>query len=193
MSTSSRGRPRSEATRARLLNAAFKIMLDRGYDGMAFEAVAAEAGAGKTTIYRLWQSKADLAVEAFFHATEHELRFPDTGSIREDFRQQITELSRLLQGPKGTVFAAMLGGARTDQALAKALNERWLEPRRKWGSARMAQAIAGGQCKPGIDVGAALGILYGPLYTPLLFGQTMPTGKQVEAHLAIALPAIFHS
>ena len=109
------------------------MMLARGYDGMAFEAVAAEAGAGKTTIYRLWDSKAELAVEAFFNATEQELRFPDTGSIREDFRQQITELSQMLQGPKGTVFAVMLGGARTDQALAKSLGENWLEPRRKWG------------------------------------------------------------
>lgn len=191
MSTSSRGRPRSEATRARLLDAAFRIMAARGYDGMAFEAVAAEAGAGKTTIYRLWESKADLAVEAFFHTTEHELRFPDTGIIREDFRQQITALSQLLQGQKGVVFAAMLGGARTDHALATSLGERWLEPRRKWGFARMSQAIATGQCRPGTDAGAALGILYGPLYTPLLFGQTMPTRKQVEAHLAIALPAIF--
>lgn len=167
-------------------------MLERGYDGMAFDAVAAEAEAGKTTIYRLWSSKADLAVEAFFHATEQELRFPNTASIREDFRQQITELTQLLQGPKGTVFAAMLGGARTDAALAKALGGRWLEPRRRWGFARMSQAIATGQCKHGVDPGAALGILYGPLYAPLLFGQPMPTQKQVQAHLAIALPAVFN-
>jgi len=185
------GRPRSEATRERLLDAAFRVIRARGYDGMTFDAVATEAGAGKTTIYRLWDSKAAFAVEALFRASEPDLRFPDTGSIREDFRRQITDLSQLLQGPKGAVFAAMLGGARNDPVLAKTLGEQWLEPRRVWGFARMAQAIATGQCKPGVDVGAALGILYGPLYTPLLFGQPMPTGRQVDAHLAIALSAIF--
>jgi hypothetical protein len=44
-----------------------------------------------------------------------------------------------------------------------------------------------------MNVQAALGILYGPLYTPLLFGQEVPPEAQVQAHLAIALPAIFHA
>jgi hypothetical protein len=141
----------------------------------------------------LWDSKAEMAVEALFRATHHELRFPDTGSIREDFRAQITELMEMLQGPKGAVFAAMLGGARNDPLLAKALGERWLDPRQKWGFAKMSEAVATGQCRDGIDIGAALGILYGPLYAPLLFGRPMPSRKQLAAHLAIALPTIFRS
>ncbi|MFX8778323.1 TetR-like C-terminal domain-containing protein, partial [Acinetobacter baumannii] len=78
--------------------------------------------------------------------------------------------------------AAMLGGARNDPILAKALGERWLAPRQKWGFEKMSQAIAIGQCRVGIDVGAALGILYGPLYAPLLFGRPMPSRKQLTAH-----------
>ena len=71
------------------------------------------------------------------------------------------------------------------------MGERWLEPRRAWGIARMTQAVDRGECREGIDIHAALGVLYGPLYTPLLFGQTVPSPAQVEAHLAIALPAVF--
>jgi AcrR family transcriptional regulator len=193
MSESSRspGRPRSDATRQAILAAAFKVMAERGYVGFAVEVVAEAAGAGKATIYRWWPSKADLAVDAFFEATKAELHIPNTGSAKEDFRLQITELAALLAGARGIVFAAMLGGARTDPNLAKALGQRWLEPRRKWGYGRMAKAVADKETKPDIDIGAALGILYGPLYTPLLFGQAVPNSAQVEAHLTIALPAIF--
>jgi AcrR family transcriptional regulator len=166
-------------------------MAERGYAGFAVEVVAEAAGAGKTTIYRWWPNKADLAVDAFFEATKAELQLPQTGTAKEDFRLQINELATLLAGSRGTVFATMLGGARTDPELAKALGERWLEPRRKWGYGRMAKAVADNETKPSIDIGAALGILYGPLYTPLLFGQQVPSPAQVEAHLKIALKAIF--
>ena len=187
----SRGRPRSETSRDAILEAAFAILVERGYAGMTFETVAAAAGAGKTTIYRWWKSKAELAVDAFFQATKAELVLPDTGSTRDDFRLQILELSHMLRGPRGVAFAAMLGGARTDPALAKTLGELWLEPRRVWGFQRMTRAVTRGECRPELDVPAALGVLYGPLYTPLLFGGHVPTRAQVEAHLAIALPAIF--
>jgi AcrR family transcriptional regulator len=191
MSTSKPGRPRSAETRQRLLDAAFKLMSDRGYEGLTFEGVAQAASAGKTTIYRWWATKAELAVDAFFETTKQDLGFPDTGSAREDFRLQIIELAGLLQDRRGAVFAAMLGGARTDPALAAALGKRWLEPRRQWGYQRMLRAEAEGQLRPGTDIGAALGLLYGPLYTPLLFGQPSLSGVRLAAHLDLALGAVF--
>ena len=190
-STPVRGRPRSEATRDAILEAAFRVLAERGYGGMAFEVVAEAAGSAKTTIYRWWKSKADLAVSAFFHETQSGLELPDTGSTAEDFRLQITALAELLRGPRGAVFAAMLGGARTDPELARSLGEQWLEPRRAWGVGRMSRAVLRGECPSDTNVQAALGLLYGPLYTPLLFGQDVPSETQVEAHLALAVPAIF--
>ncbi len=155
------------------------------------EGAAQSAGAGKTTVYRWWKSRADLAVEAFFHGTVDGLRLPETGSARDDFRHQITELADLLRGPRGAALAAMLGGARTDPELARALGEKWLDPRRRWGFERMSRAAAAGELKPGVDVGAALAVLYGPLYTPLLFGQPVPDAQAVERILAIAFDGIF--
>ena len=186
-----RGRPRSKTSQDAILEAAFALLEERGYAGLAFDAVAERAGVGKTTIYRWWKSRAELAVEAFFNATKDRLAFPETGSACEDFRLQISELATLLRGQRGRVLAVMLGGARLDPELAHALSEKWLAPRRKWGFARMTRAVAARETKPGIDIPAALGVLYGPLYTPLLFGDLAPSDAQVAAHLAIALPAIF--
>ncbi len=190
-STPIRGRPRSKTSQLLILDAAYAILAERGYAGMSFEAVAESAGVGKTTIYRWWNGKADLAVSAFFHATQDDLAFPNTGKAREDFRLQITQLAKLLRGSRGTVLAAMLGGALTDPELSRSLSERWLNPRRKWGVERMMKAINAKECQPNIDPQAALSLLYAPLYTPLLFGQGVPSPEQVNAYLAIALPSIF--
>lgn len=191
-STPQRGRPRSVSSQAAILDAAFALLEERGFSGLAFEAVAERAGVGKTTIYRWWKSRAELAVAAFFHATKDQLAFPQTGSARQDFKLQIIELATLLRGKRGLVLAALLGGARLDHDLARALGENWLAPRRKWGFERMMAAAAAREIRQGVDIPAALGILYGPLYTPLLFGDQVPTHEQVIAHLAIALPAIFN-
>jgi AcrR family transcriptional regulator len=185
------GRPRSEKSREAILSAAFELLVDRGYAGFTIEAVAAAAGAGKTTIYRWWPTKSELAVDAFFQMTDTDLRFPETGSAEGDFRAQIERLAELLQGRAGRALAEMLGGARTDAGLGAALGERWLIPRRAWGRMRMEQAAEEGELREGTDAEAALGILYGPLYAPLLFGGTVPSVPTVRAHLNIACKGIF--
>lgn len=187
----STGRPRSEKTRQRILAAALTLLVERGYAGLSIESVAAAAGSAKTTIYRWWPGKAELAVDAFFEGTEADLRLPDTGSARDDFRTQILELADLLRGERGRAFAEMLGGARSDAVLAVALGERWLAPRRRWGFERMQRAAATGQLRAGVSIGPALALLYSPLYTPLLFGEPLPDRDAVEATLTLACEAIF--
>lgn len=185
------GRPRSEKSKEAILDAAFGLLARIGYDRFTIEAVAAEAGAGKTTIYRWWKTKAALAVEAFFHATTEELAMPDTGSAQQDFRQQISHLADLLHGDRGRAFAAMLGGARSDPELARELGDRWLAPRRQWGFARMTRAQANGELRDGVNVTAALALLYGPLYSPILFGGDVPERHAVNDYLDLACSAIF--
>jgi len=190
-STPPRGRPPSASTRSAILEAALVILRERGYSRMSIEAVAAAAGAGKATIYRWWKGKAELAVDAFFQGTLDDLAFPDTGTAEGDFRAQIIELAEFLRGPRGAALAAMLGAARTEPGLSNALRTRWLEPRRRWGEERMRLALLAGECQSGIDVGAALALLYSPLYTPLLFGNEVPAEDEVKAYLAICCVSIF--
>lgn len=185
------GRRRSAAAQAAVLEAAFDLVVARGYDGLSIEGVAQSSGVAKTTIYRWWESKAELAVEAFFRATEHELRLPETDDPRADFRAQILDLAALLRGERGRALAGMLGGGRSDETLARALNERWLGPRRRWGFERMSRAASEGRLRTGVEVGPALSLLYGPVYTPLLFGEPPPDHPTMERILAIALSGIF--
>jgi len=51
---------RSITTQRAILSAASRLVRQRGYNAVTIEAVAAEAGAGKQTIYRWWKTKAAL-------------------------------------------------------------------------------------------------------------------------------------
>lgn len=192
-STTGRGRPRSQGSQQAILAAAFTVLQERGYAGMAIELVAARAGVGKATIYRWWPKRADLAVDAFFTATTETLAFPTTGSAEADFRQQIHQLADLLRSPVGAAMVGMVAGSRADPDLAGALAERWVAPRRRWGALRLERAVAAGECVAGLDVDAALAALYGPLYAPLLMGLGIPDPLRVDAYLAIVFRGIFRS
>ena len=185
------GRPRSDRSKAAILQAAFALLQERGYEGMAIEAVARRAGVGKTTIYRGWSNRQELAVESFFNATQAELEFPDTGSAREDFRGQIQQLGELLRGPTGQAMAAMIAASRTDEALRAALVSRWIEPRRRWGQARMARGVAEGQCVTDLKIDVALDVMYGPIYSRLLFGRAVPSASEIDDILKIVMKGIF--
>ena len=187
----SRGRPRSTAAHAAVLAAAFDLLIERGYAAMAIEAVAARAGVGKATIYRWWPGRAELAVEAFFSATVDQLAFPDTGTACEDFRRQVHQVASLLRGRSGGAMAAMVAGALTEPALARALGERWVAPRMRWGMERMCRAQATGEAPGSLDVPAALAALYSPLYARLSFGLDALTETEVGAYVAIVLRGIF--
>jgi AcrR family transcriptional regulator len=191
LQTPRRGRPRSEASRAAVLQSAFELLREKGYADISIDAVATRAGVGKATIYRWWSNKAELAVDAFFSATTEDLAFPDTGSASEDFRQQIRQLAALLRGPLGQAMASMIEGSRHDAVLRAALGNRWVGPRRRWGMQRLQRAIEQGECLPGLNPDAALEVMYSPVYVRMLFGLGVPDDAQVDAALLIVFQGVF--
>src|SRR5262245_65658364 len=64
-----RGRPRDASADHRILAATFRQLVDVGYPSLSVEAVAADAGVAKTTIYRRYPTKRDLAVAALSQET----------------------------------------------------------------------------------------------------------------------------
>ncbi|NCP19970.1 MAG: TetR/AcrR family transcriptional regulator [Erythrobacter sp.] len=186
-----RGRPRSRASREAILLAALKLLIRDGYEKLTIEGVAREAGTGKSTIYRWWDGRSDLAVEAFFSAIDETLELHESGSAEDDFRAQILGMAGQLRGPAGRAFAAMLVGGRENPAVASAVRKRWLDPRRDWARMRMAWAAEAGQLQDGVEPRAALALLYSPLYSPLLFGNDVPSDKDLRACFDLAARAIF--
>ncbi|HWE56150.1 MAG TPA: TetR/AcrR family transcriptional regulator [Acidimicrobiales bacterium] len=78
------GRPLERARDGELRRAALELVGEIGYDRLTIDAVAARVKAGKATVYRRWESKADLVVDAFLEEMFGSIATPDTGNLRDD-------------------------------------------------------------------------------------------------------------
>ena len=77
-----------------LLEAAWQELVAVGYGRLTFEGVAARAGTSRPVIYRRWPQRSELAIAALRHFSQREAIVPpDTGSVREDLIQHLTEFS----------------------------------------------------------------------------------------------------
>src|SRR5260370_38432415 len=66
------GRPRRSSTAHAILKATREILGHAGGHGLTVEGVAARSGAAKSTIYRRWRSKEDLALAPLSEAIPEE-------------------------------------------------------------------------------------------------------------------------
>src|SRR5690242_15651908 len=86
MATEQQARPRVEGDREReILEAALEVLVDVGYDRLTMDAVATAAKASKATLYRRWNDKATLVIDALL-LDKAVPSSPDTGSLAGDLR-----------------------------------------------------------------------------------------------------------
>jgi AcrR family transcriptional regulator len=115
---------RSRAKHAAILDAAARVVAERGYPAATVEAVAAAAGVGKQTIYRWWPSKAALFVEVYARLADRAALSGDAGAgTAEDrlarFLRRLFRLYR--ETPAGAVLAGLVGEAAADAATRDAI------------------------------------------------------------------------
>ncbi|MBE9048069.1 TetR/AcrR family transcriptional regulator [Pleurocapsales cyanobacterium LEGE 10410] len=177
---SGRGRPRDPETREKILKAAYEILNEVGFMDLTIEGVAARSGVGKPTIYRRWKTKAALAMDAFLEAVNPELAFPDTGKAKEDFREQMQNIVRLMNSPRGEVLASVIGCGQADEELIAAFRENWLIPRREAAKEIFQRGVERGELKADVDPEIAIDALYSPLFYRLLLKHQPLTNKFVN-------------
>lgn len=103
-----RGRPRDPALDGRIREAALDLFLEHGIDGSTMDEVAARAGVGKASVYRRWQTKEDLVVEALEQVLGAEVPIPDSGSLRDDLALVWRDLLRFLHTTRGATMFGLV-------------------------------------------------------------------------------------
>lgn len=176
-----RGRPRCENVRQRVLEAALDLLERTSYDHITVDGLAERAGASKATLYRWWPNKAAILIEAFRELVAPELPFPNTGSLREDIRQQLQNFTRMLTSRRGRMLASFIAGAQGDQEIRDALRGCWILPRRQEAKIALERNRERGELRPEVDLDFLLDMLYGPLYYRLLLGGEPLTPEYAEA------------
>jgi AcrR family transcriptional regulator len=171
------GRPRSSASRAAILKAAYQILRERGFAGFTVEGVAARAGAGKATIYRWWQTKGTLAIEAFLVSVAPRLdSIPLTDSPIADLRRHVHVAAMLYRGRVGQLVRELIALGQEDTETSRALRSDFVEPRRQAALGALRRAQATGEIDPGIDVEVLSDALWGPIFHRLLVSR-MPLDR----------------
>ncbi|MGP3535943.1 TetR/AcrR family transcriptional regulator [Microbacterium sp. RD1] len=112
------GPVRSEAVRQAVLQAAADSLVDRGYDALTIEGIAARAGVGKQTIYRWWPSKGAIIAECLLEGKvlSGRLVLPDTGDIRRDLGEWLRTVFAVLGGEHGEALLRSLVAAAAENA-----------------------------------------------------------------------------
>jgi AcrR family transcriptional regulator len=126
-SIGSRRNPEAEAA---VLAAAKELIGEKGYAGFSVDEVARRAGAGKTTIYRWYPTKADLFIAIYTTERTTFVPLPDTGNVVEDLVQYTTSLWRFWRShPAGAALRGLIAEAQGTKEALGALRDRFLPER----------------------------------------------------------------
>jgi AcrR family transcriptional regulator len=149
------GRKRDLTRDAEILDATLEVLAETGYDGLTIDAVAARAKAGKATVYRRWDSKADLVIDAVgcmknTGLAEDEL--PDTGTLRGDLVAMIRPHSIADAKKKLLVMAGVVSMMSKHPELTDAMHEVLVAPRQRANRILLERAIARGEIRADVDI-----------------------------------------
>jgi len=147
-------RPRIEGDReAEILDAALDLLSSSGYDRLTMDAVANAAKASKATLYRRWDTKAELVVDALSRAEGAPQVNPvDTGSLRNDLIGVACNHGGLNDERALAVMASIITALQHDKEFADAFHERFLSVKLKQSREIYERAQRRGEIAPDVDL-----------------------------------------
>jgi AcrR family transcriptional regulator len=169
--TKKTGRPRSEESRAAILETTWDLLQTNCVKHLSIEAIAREAGVGKTTIYRWWPTKTAVVMDALIEKLLPETAFPEVNSVTEAITLQMQSLVAAFSGIYGRIVGQIIAEGQACSDTLASYRERFLYPRREAAKELILKGIALGEFDPDLDPELALDILYGPVYFRLLVGH----------------------
>ena len=124
------GRPRDPATDRAITVATMRLLARDGYQALAMEAVALEAGVAKTTVYRRYPSKHELVVAALLAETAFPTPPPEM-PVREAIAFLVRQAAGILIGRRAfRILGTFLVEEEREPALLDTFRERVFMPRR---------------------------------------------------------------
>jgi AcrR family transcriptional regulator len=184
-------RPRVEGDREQeILDAALEVLADSGYDRLTMDAVAQRAKASKATLYRRWNSKATLVVEALAR-TKGPTVVPDTGHLRSDLLTAFCGMGGLTDHGATAPIGAVLTAVSTDPEFAREFRRQVVEPKAHVSRQIFERARDRGELRDDLDLDIVIPALAGiVLHRVFLFGDTPDPSLIQRAVDQIILPAV---
>lgn len=160
-----------------ILDATIEMLEENSYSSLTIEAIASQAGVGKSTIYRWWDNKAYLVLDAFLMTVESEFNFDRTQSIMDNFKRQLEALTRVLNSKIGKSTLTIVT---ENDEIAKDFYTLFLFTKRNEAKQVLQAAIDKGEVKSAINMDIVLDLFYGPIYFQILIYKKIPDEDYVN-------------
>jgi AcrR family transcriptional regulator len=158
------GRRAQERVRERkILRAAIQELALSDYGGMTVEGVAARAGVNKTTIYRKWETKADLIRAALFSVFEMFRVGPTAGDLRSDLLRIAHNVLDFIQSSEGQSLLRLRLLQHPEPELAKIARDLNAEQLAEVSEVMKAASLRG-EIAPDVDPVLLLDMLWGVVH-----------------------------
>lgn len=187
-------RPRVEGEREdEILDATVELLIEAGYDRLTMDAVAKRARASKATLYRRWETKASLVVEALIRAKQSpHIGDHDTGSLRGDLLSTFCGNEGINESAT-QVMGSVITALSTDPEFAEQFRDKFIAPKVAITHAIYQRAQDRGEIADDIDLE-----VIGPALAGILLHRTFILGvppddatiERVVDH--VILPAVQH-
>lgn len=187
-------RPRVEGEREdEILDACVELLIEAGYDRLTMDAVAKKAHASKATLYRRWESKASLVVEALIRAKQSpNIRNHDTGTLRGDLLSTYCGTEGFNESAT-QVMGSVITALSTDREFADLFREKFIAPKIAISKQIYARAQARGEISTDIDLELIVPALAGILLHRTFILGVPPDDATIERVVDhVILPAVQH-
>ncbi|MBY4804434.1 TetR/AcrR family transcriptional regulator [Burkholderia cepacia] len=165
------GRPRSEETRTQILAATVRLLQNNTIQSISIEAIAREAGVGKATIYRWWDSKALVVIDAFMEHHIVKTPMPHDLPPAEAIAAHLMSLIREYSGWSGRIVAQIIAEGQSDPAVLREFRERFHYGRRALVREMLEAWRSSSRIPAPSNIETLAELLYAPVYMRLLVGN----------------------
>ncbi len=157
------GRPRDAAIDDAVMESALTLLDENGPGPLSIDAIAAHAGVSKASIYRRWDSKGDVLIDAI-NSLAGDIEEPDTGAIRSDLIRIVGSLTHFMSDARaGSLLPWLVGEIAAGSEMGIRYLETVIMPRRAMMSRVIDGAVDRGELRIDLDVAVAVDMLIGPL------------------------------
>lgn len=153
----------SKEAHEKVLNAAVELISQRGVENTSMDAIAAESGVSKATVYKHWPGKDALLLDVVqqYSARDPEIETADPKADLIEYLRQMAQHRKPEQLIR--IWPMIIGYAFGKPDFGEALRQKAFDPRRQRIQKLLERAVKKGILRRGINYDFALAMLLGPI------------------------------
>lgn len=180
-------RARSEQA---ILDATRELLGESGFGSLTVEGVAARAGVAKTTIYRRYRSRTDLALAVLLEMVDDVSTRPYVEDTRAELMRLVDRTVQLMGSTvMGRIMKGLVSEVAADPELARVYRERVVSHRVEDVKALVERGASRGELRAGLDPEMVTDLLLGPIYYRFFLSGASLDKAFGERLVATLLPA----